>query len=853
MFNQGNILGSSSITYADLVSNIQLGQENDATSLECLRDAVSFVTLGNQYRAKENLPALKISSAMMAMAELNIDYQDTNEEIFEHTNVFWCLENLASRLLDGTWEYGSFPGVSDNPYEGWYTKEKNNYDTNNGGATGHYETLTDRQGEMLLTGFGVRHRYVNQMITATDNNQYECRMHDKYYSQVFSSKDRMYDIGSGVTPEQFISYLDKYMCIAVGHDLKLTKGTAPTCTEGGSSDYYTCNKCGKYFCDAAGKNEISEGSWKLGPKGHTWNSDYTVDVQPTCTKEGSKSKHCSVCNTIDESSITEIPKADHTYGDWITTKEAKCTEAGLKKKVCSVCNDTVTEVINAKGHDWSKTYTVDKQADCRTEGSESIHCEVCDAIDETKVRVVPKTEHKYGNWQTETAVTCTKDGLNVRTCSICGDRQEETIKTGGHQWNDYYTVDVEAGHDQEGSESIHCSVCGESDPATVRTIPAQEHNFTEWKVTKEPTCEETGMKTRSCPDCMIVQRQEIPNLGHDWDPEFRVDVEPTCTEAGRESRYCRRCGEKLDVAVTGTRPIPAKGHSFGPWQITVEPTADKEGTRVHECTVCGAVEEGSIDKLTPQQAAQKALEKAKVASANAKSAAQVAAQAKEKADEAAKTPGAAAIEAAEEAEKTARAAAEAAAEAEVAAVDAFKAAESAYGPDDDEYKEAVTLAQNAKSDKENADAALTEASQAVKDAQTAKATADAEKAAADKAAAEKAQRARDGIYDAKIPKVKASKPAAKKNNITVKWKKLSKKQLKKSKATHYEIWVSTSSKFPAGALTKEKIVKKSKSSVKIKGLKKNTKYYVRVRAIRKSGNVKYVGKWRQKTIRTKKK
>ena len=126
----------------------------------------------------------------------------------------------------------------------------------------------------------------------------------------------------------------------------------------------------------------------------------------------------------------------------------------------------------------------------------------------------------------------------------------------------------------------------------------------------------------------------------------------------------------------------------------------------------------------------------------------------------------------------------------------------------------------------------------------------AERAAA---AAKAAEAKRNGVYDRKLPKVKQSKPAAKKTSITVKWKKLTKKQLKKSKATHYEIWVSTSPKFPAGANTKEKIVKKSKSSVKIKGLKKNTKYYVRVRAIRKSGSVKYVGKWRQKTIKTRKK
>ena len=101
--------------------------------------------------------------------------------------------------------------------------------------------------------------------------------------------------------------------------------------------------------------------------------------------------------------------------------------------------------------------------------------------------------------------------------------------------------------------------------------------------------------------------------------------------------------------------------------------------------------------------------------------------------------------------------------------------------------------------------------------------------------------------------MKIKKPSAKKTSITVKWTKLNKKQLKKSKATHYEIWVSESSSYPAGATTKEKIVKKSKSSWTCKGLKKNKKYYVKIRAIKYVGGAKHVGKWKQKTIKTKKK
>jgi hypothetical protein len=112
---------------------------------------------------------------------------------------------------------------------------------------------------------------------------------------------------------------------------------------------------------------------------------------------------------------------------------------------------------------------------------------------------------------------------------------------------------------------------------------------------------------------------------------------------------------------------------------------------------------------------------------------------------------------------------------------------------------------------------------------------------------------RDGVADSKIPKVKIKKPAAKKNAVTVKWTKLNKKQLKKSKATKYEVWVSTSKSFPAGATTKEVFKSKGKSSATVKGLKKKTKYFVKVRAIKYVGGVKHVGKWSSvKSVKTKK-
>ena len=80
------------------------------------------------------------------------------------------------------------------------------------------------------------------------------------------------------------------------------------------------------------------------------------------------------------------------------------------------------------------------------------------------------------------------------------------------------------------------------------------------------------------------------------------------------------------------------------------------------------------------------------------------------------------------------------------------------------------------------------------------------------------------------------------------WKKLSSKDQKKIQ--QIQIQYRKDKTFKTGVKTKW--AKKTKSSVKISGLKKNTKYWVRIRAYKKSGNIIYVSKWITKNKKTKK-
>lgn len=117
--------------------------------------------------------------------------------------------------------------------------------------------------------------------------------------------------------------------------------------------------------------------------------------------------------------------------------------------------------------------------------------------------------------------------------------------------------------------------------------------------------------------------------------------------------------------------------------------------------------------------------------------------------------------------------------------------------------------------------------------------------------AAEAEAARQGTPDPKIPKVKVKKAKPAKTSFTIKWKKLSKKQLKKSKATHYEVWTCRNKAFGPND-TDVKIFSKKYSSLKLRGATRKTVYYYKIRAIRYVGGTKMVGKWSAvKKVKTK--
>ena len=73
------------------------------------------------------------------------------------------------------------------------------------------------------------------------------------------------------------------------------------------------------------------------------------------------------------------------------------------------------------------------------------------------------------------------------------------------------------------------------------------HSYGEWQVTNQPTCTETGMRSRCC-ECGDTETQEIDSLGHD--EVIDKAVEARCYQIGlSEGSHCQRCNVVLQNQV----------------------------------------------------------------------------------------------------------------------------------------------------------------------------------------------------------------------------------------------------------------------------------------------------------------
>lgn len=258
----------------------------------------------------------------------------------------------------------------------------------------------------------------------------------------------------------------------------------------------------------------------------------------------------------------------HSLGKEEIVQEATCLEEGKKERKCSVCNEVITEAIPKLSH----TVTEDKgeAATCTKDGkTKGSHCSVCNTVVEAQ-EVIPARGHTWDEGVIGDEATCAKEGTRIFTCTVCGEKKEETIEPLPH------TPEVDAAVEptctEKGkTEGSHCSVCKQ---VLTKQEELEKLPHTEVKdEAVEATCAKEGKTEGShCSVCgEVLKKQEtIPVTRHLWD-EGKVTKEPTHSEKGVKTFYCQKCGirgiillDKLEYQITkGTEGVWKKGSKEG--------------------------------------------------------------------------------------------------------------------------------------------------------------------------------------------------------------------------------------------------------------------------------------------------
>ena len=242
---------------------------------------------------------------------------------------------------------------------------------------------------------------------------------------------------------------------ATGHNLTAHEAHEASYTEAGNSAYWSCDKCGKYFSDAEGKNEIAEGAWvidKLDPvttpdptttpspgnsggsttggnggntTGGNGGNTPATSPSPTPVVTETKNKDGSVTkSSVQENSdgtTTTTEKTSYKDGSSVET-ETTTTKNGFTKTEKTTAADGSVQVVTSsyeKTSTGSRTQTVTK-----TEESTVTENTVTDSKGTTKETITETRDSKV----TET-VTTAKDGStsNVKKTETPEGTVTETV------------------------------------------------------------------------------------------------------------------------------------------------------------------------------------------------------------------------------------------------------------------------------------------------------------------------------------------------------------------------------------------------------------------------------------------
>ena len=245
--------------------------------------------------------------------------------------------------------------------------------------------------------------------------------------------------------------------------------------------------------------------------------------------------------TVNNANNAYTKAAAHDYE--VTERAATCHANAATVKVCKNCGDKVeTEKLNTKLQHTYKVVATPVDGDCSNGVTYTVVCSTCEAsncavthtpqytaaeADGTKyftgfagepalstskyIKVpaaVAQAGHKAGKLEKIADATCTKSELHAQKCTVCNKILPTTIVPVGlpkaHTLEEVVTPET---CQNTAKTETKCSECG----TVTKTVgglakaDAKDCDYSAWKVVKESTVFEEGMKKSACAVCGQIE------------------------------------------------------------------------------------------------------------------------------------------------------------------------------------------------------------------------------------------------------------------------------------------------------------------------------------------------------------
>lgn len=165
---------------------------------------------------------------------------------------------------------------------------------------------------------------------------------------------------------------------------------------------------------------------------------------------------------------------------------------------------------------------------------------------------------------------------------IPGEQTEDSYIIYLEHFSEYALIADEHTHDYgeswKSNKNSHWKEC----ECSARS-EEEEHIYGDWKIVREATESEEGVKERNCEKCGYKMTETIPKKSythiHDYEEICKFDENSHWKEC--------ECGDKSEESE----------HTYEAWKIIREATENEEGIRERVCNVCGYKQTGNLPKL----------------------------------------------------------------------------------------------------------------------------------------------------------------------------------------------------------------------------------------------------------------